>query len=54
METKIFRVSIKVNFDIDATSEEVAREMANNECIEWLRNVENIEDEDINIKLLSS
>lgn len=48
-DIRVFRVTLKINFDIDATSEEVAREMANDQAIEWLRSLDTIENSEIEV-----
>lgn len=49
METKQFRVTFTLNFDIDATSEEVAFERAESEALEWIQSVSCIEAKEITI-----
>lgn len=42
METKVYNVSVRFNWHIDATSEEVAREMLKDQMKDWLEAVDSI------------
>lgn len=50
-DIKVFRVTFHLNFDIDATSEEACREIANIQAIDWLKNINSVDNDEIEIKL---
>ena len=50
MKTKEYRVTLSLNFDIDATSEEAARDIANTQAMEWLGALDCVSDDEITIK----
>lgn len=50
MQQKVYRITLKLNFEIDATSKIAAREIAREQATEWLKEVEGVKDEEIIIQ----
>ena len=54
METKMYRITLTLHFDIDAISKEDARDRVNTEAKEWLSAIQGVEDNEIEVEEIKS